>query len=184
VQPQEPTTAGNYPPVGDRYVFYSLTFNLEIHPPCHSTGISVYSQEYKVGYCSGSNGSCLVTENLLSKPSREPLTLDGCSDGPNDSSRPEMVKWFKVLSVDGGDLRGGRPIRIRAAVVPFSKFDRVDFYITGDPNSANVKWQFITTATPVETSGEVIATNYSPDPYITAILVSVLDYACLSRTLL
>lgn len=134
------------------------------------TGIAVYSQQYKVGYCSGSNDSCMATENLLSKPSREPLTLDGCSDGPNDFSRDEMVKWFSVNSVDGGELRGGQLIQIRAAVVPFSKLDRVDFYITGNPNSANVKWQYITTAAPVENPGAVITTKYSADPHITVIL--------------
>ena len=152
--------------------FISLTFN-KLHVPCtHHTipGIAVYSQQYGVGYCSGSNESCTVTENLLSEPSREPLTLDGCSDGPNDSSQPEMVKWFSVNSVDGSGLRGGQMIRIRAAVVPSSKFDRVDFYITGNPNSGNVDWQFITTATPVEDPGAVVTTRYSSDPHISVIL--------------
>merc|ERR1712087_752718 len=80
-----------------------------------------------------------------------PNTLDGCADGSSGTyeTNAESVEFIRVESLDTTNLKAGGPVRITAGVYSYDVNDRVDFYLSNNPEAKeNTIWTRIGTVDP------------------------------------
>lgn len=130
-------------------------------------GTAIYSSTWRAPECSAVQATCDSGPTLLlgraqlgPEPNASNTVFASCADGTSGTFHSdESIDRLAISTVDGGLLRAGAQVQVRATLWVYSTTDVLDVYVS--PSAASPAWTFVGTATPTASGAQVLTVPFT-----------------------